>query len=111
MPRSALSVAVVATAAAALCASAPVLADPEAPAALLPAPAVAGPEPSALPAGPLGTTRAACFGGLEDGQPIVRGAASGRFGGTTARACRANGGNALRALRSPSIAAGRPIVA
>ena len=109
MPRSALSAAVVA---AALCASAPVLADPEAPAAPPPAPAVAGPEPSALPAGPLGTTRAACFGGLENGQPIVRGAASGdRFGGTTVRACRANGGDALRALRSPSIAAGRPILA
>lgn len=108
MARSTLSAALLA---AALCASAPALADPPANAPPA-APAVAGPEPGALPAGPLGATRAACFGGLEDGQPIVHGAASaGRFGGTTARACRANGGDALRALRSPSIAAGRPIVA
>lgn len=108
MARGTLSAAIVA---AALCASGSVWADPAASAAPPPASAVAGPQPAALPAEPAGLTRQACFGGLEDGQPILRGAASaGRYGGTTIRACRANGGSALRALRSPSIAAGRAIV-
>lgn len=72
-------------------------------------PAVAGPESAGRPAG---ATSLACFGGLDDGQAILRaGTSGGRFGGTTARSCRANGGRALRALRSPAIAAGRPIVA
>lgn len=107
MARGTLSAAILAVA---LCASGSVWADPTAHAAP-PAPAVAGPKPAALPAEPPGLTRQACFGGLEDGQPILRGAASaGRYGGTTVRACRANGGSALRALRSPSIAAGRAIV-
>lgn len=69
---------------------------------------VAGPEPGSRPAG---ATALACFGGLEDGQAILSaGASAGRFGGTTTRICRANGGRALRALRSPAIAVGRPIV-
>lgn len=69
---------------------------------------VAGPEPGNRPAG---ATALACFGGLEDGQAILgAGASAGRFGGTTTRICRANGGRALRALRSPAIAVGRPIV-
>ena len=107
MARGTLSAAILA---AALCASGSGWADATASAAP-PAPAVAGPKPAALPAEPAGLTRQACFGGLEDGQPILRGAASaGRYGGTTVRACRANGGSALRALRSPSIAAGRAIV-
>ena len=108
MARLNLPVAIVA---AALCASGSVWADSTASAAPSSAPAVTGPKPAALPAEPAGLTRQACFGGLEDGQPILRGAASaGRYGGTTVRACRANGGSALRALRSPSIAAGRAIV-
>lgn len=69
--------------------------------------AVAGPESGSPP----GATALACFGGLEDGQAILgAGASAGRFGGTTTRICRANGGRALRALRSPAIAVGRPIV-
>lgn len=76
-------------------------------AAPLPA-TVAGPEPGSRPAG---ATALACFGGLEDGQAILSaGASAGRFGGTTTRICRANGGRTLRALRSPAIAVGRPIV-
>lgn len=70
--------------------------------------AVAGPESGNRPAG---ATALACFGGLEDGQAILgAGASAGRFGGTTTRICRANGGRALRALRSPAIAVGRSIV-
>lgn len=69
---------------------------------------IAGPEAGGRPAG---ATQLACFGGLEDGQAILAADASGgRFGGTTAKACRANGGRPLRALRSPAIATGRPIV-
>lgn len=69
--------------------------------------AVAGPESGS----PAEATALACFGGLEDGQAILgAGASAGRFGGTTTRICRANGGRALRALRSPAIAVGRSIV-
>ena len=77
--------------------------------ALSPPPAtVAGPAPVSRPAR---TTRLGCFGGLEHGREILSAQASGgRFGGTTAKSCRANGGRALRALRSPAIAVGRPIV-
>ena len=78
----------------------------EAPAAR--APAAPGQQASARPTG---ATQQACFGGLEDGQTILpTGASAGRFGGITARDCRANGGSALRALRSPAIAVGRPIL-
>lgn len=84
-------------------------ADSDAPAVdARPPAAVAGPESGNRPAG---ATALACFGGLEDGQAILSaGASAGRFGGTTTRICRANGGRALRALRSPAIAVGRPIV-
>ena len=92
----------------------PALADPaepvdEAPAARAPeTPAAPEQQASERPAGP---TQQACFGGLEDGQTILpTGASAGRFGGITARDCRANGGSALRALRSPAIAVGRPIL-
>ena len=77
------------------------------------APAAQAPEAPGQQASerPTGATRQACFGGLEDGQAILpTGASAGRFGGITARDCRANGGSALRALRSPAIAVGRPIL-
>ena len=91
----------------------PVLADAEpvgeAPAARAPE-APAAPEQQASER-PTGAAQQACFGGLEDGQTILpAGASAGRFGGITARDCRANGGSALRALRSPAIAVGRPIL-
>lgn len=90
----------------------PALAAPaaeDAPAAQAPeAPAVRGPQASERPTG---AAQQACFGGLEDGQTILpTGASADRFGGITARDCRANGGSALRALRSPAIAVGRPIL-
>lgn len=79
-----------------------------APAASPPPGTVAGPAPDSRPAP---ATRLGCFGGLENGRAILAAEASGgRFGGTTATSCRANGGRALRALRSPAIAVGRPIV-
>ena len=80
----------------------------EAPAQAPEAPATPGQQASERPTG---ATQQACFGGLEDGQTILpTGASAGRFGGITARDCRANGGSALRALRSPAIAVGRPIL-
>lgn len=88
----------------------PVLADAE---PVGEAPAARAPEAPEQQASerPTGATRQACFGGLEDGQTILpTGASAGRFGGITARDCRANGGSALRALRSPAIAVGRPIL-
>ena len=53
-----------------------------------------------------------CYGGLDDGKTIVRrGQVTDNAIETTLNACRIDGGSAVRAPQSPTIATGRPVIA